>query len=426
MNRFLFLIGCALFAQSAASAQTEQPAPNLGSEVKRLVRQLDDNRRDQRDAAEKALIDLGTQAMEFYPQITPRTPAEVKERLGRVRKTLELVIAEQAAAPTRVTLAGSMPLTEAFAAIEEQTGNRIVGYESLNGNVTLDWKDTPYWLAIDELLDEAGLKINTYGGQPNAHVVMARPDEEVSPLKSAIYSGVFRFEPTMIESRRDLRNPMINGMQLTVVVGWEPRVRPISVQQALDNVQAVDDQGQAIAINQSQGRGRLNAVTGSGISTIDLRIPIELAPRGAQRIASLKGVLNALVPGTLETFEFTELGVSRDVEKSKAGVAVTFERIRKNGDAYELRMRVRFDNAASALQSHYGWVLNNEAYLLTADGTRIEHATLQETRRSEGEVGVAYLYVLPEGPEGCKFVYKTPASILQLPVEYELNDIDLP
>ena len=426
MNRFLIVIGCSLVAQSAAWAQTEPSDASLKSDVLRLVRQLDDDRRTQRDAAEQALIGLGPEAMQFYPEITRRTPAEVKERLGRVRKSLELVIAEVAAAPARVTLGGSMTLAEAFAALEEQTGNRIVGYDDQRGKVTLDWKDTPYWQALDELLDEAGLKINAYGGQSDAHVVIARPDDELSPLEGAVYSGVFRFEATLLESRRDLRNSLINGMQLTVAVGWEPRVRPISLQQPLDNIQAVDDQGQMLTINQRQNRGMLNAVAGSGIATVDLRIPIELAPRGAKRIASFKGVLNALVPGSVETFEFTELGNSRDVEKRKAGVAVTFERIRKNGDAYELRMRVRFENAASALQSHYGWVLNNEAYMLDADGERIEHATLQETRRSEGEVGVGYLYVLPAGPEGCKFIYKTPASILQLPVEYELKDLDLP
>jgi hypothetical protein len=39
---------------------------------------------------------------------------------------------------------------------------------------------------------------------------------------------------------------------------------------------------------------------------------------------------------------------------------------------------------------------------------------------------MAYLFELPGGPEGCKFVYETPVLILQVPVEYELADIPLP
>ena len=424
MTRCLFIAACILLVSTATRGQEASTDSKLESEVRRLVLQLDDNRRSRRETAEQALIKLGPEAMPFFPQITPRTSAEVKERLGRVRKTLELEIASKTAAPSLVTLQGEMTAAKAFEAIEQQTGNRIVGYGQRGGTVTVDFKETPYWEAFDKLLDDSGLKLNAYGGESDAHVLMARPSEELPPSQGAMYSGVFRFEPTRLESRRDLRNPAINGMQLTVTVGWEPRIRPISLQQSLANMQAVDDQGQELAID--QGAGRLNASGESGITAVEFRIPLGLPERGAKQIASLKGVLDALVPGSVETFEFTDLAESRDVQRSKAGVKVIFERLRRNQNVYEARVRIQFENASSALQSHYGWVLNNEAYLLDAKGQRINNAGLRETRRTEGEVGVAYVFVLPAGPKGCKFVYKTPATILRLPVEYEITNIDLP
>ena len=61
----------------------------LASAVKRLVRQLDDEALAKRDAAEKELIALGVPALAHLPMTTPRTPAEVKDRLGRVRRALE-------------------------------------------------------------------------------------------------------------------------------------------------------------------------------------------------------------------------------------------------------------------------------------------------------------------------------------------------
>ncbi|MEO8499147.1 MAG: hypothetical protein ABI614_29120, partial [Planctomycetota bacterium] len=161
-------------------------------------------------------------------------------------------------------------------------------------------------------------------------------------------------------------------------------------------------------------------------SAVEFGIPLPLASRDAKRIGSIKGRFTALVPGRVESFEFTDIANARDVEQERAGVVVTFERLRKNVDLYEARMSLRFDDAANALESHRGWVYRNEAYLTDKDGKRLENVGLQATRQGTNEVGVAYLFDLPDGPEGCKFVYKTPALVLQLPVEYELKDIELP
>ena len=49
---------------------------------------------------------------------------------------------------------------------------------------------------------------------------------------------------------------------------------------------------------------------------------------------------------------------------------MTVESCRKNGDIYDVSMRVRFDKAANALESHRGWIYNNECYLLDPKGQR--------------------------------------------------------
>ena len=46
--------------------------------------------------------------------------------------------------------------------------------------------------------------------------------------------------------------------------------------------------------------------------------------------------------------------------------------------------------------------------------------------RATEEVGVAYQFPLPDGLTGCRFVYRTPAMMIEMPVEYELKDIPLP
>jgi len=406
------------------TASDNRSTADIKDEVHRLVRQLDDNERSQREAAEKSLVELGVEALNLLPPITPRTPAEVKERLGRVRKTLETTIAESIAQPSLVTLAGEMSLTEALQAMEQQTGNRVTGYERRSGKVKVAFDKTPYWQALDEVLDQTNLNINEFGGEASSLVLTARPEGQASRTETGVYSGVFRLEALRLESRRDLRNPTVNGMRLSLGVTWEPRVAPIGLRQQLSEITVVDDRGEAISVAGNQGA--LNASAELGMSAIEFGIPLPLVSREAKRIALLKGRFTALIPGRVESFEFADLGTARDVEQARAGVVVTFERLRQNVDLYELRMALRFDDAANALESHRGWVYQNEAYLTDKDGKKLENVGFQATRQETNEVGVAYLFDLPDGPEGCKFVYKTPALVLQLPVEYELKDIELP
>lgn len=421
-------IGVVLLAWCAQLDGSPSPAQILPADVTRLVRQLDDPAQAERDRAEKALTALGPDVLPLLPAITPRTPAETKERLGRIRSALESQLSQSAATPTTVTLKGTMSVADALRAMEKQTGNRVVGYERRTGlgDVTIQFDKVPYWQALDEVLDQAGLNINPYGGEANALVLVARPEGEEPRTGRGVYSGIFRFEPLRVEARRDLRNPSANGMRVGISVTWEPRITPITLRQPIEAVTALDSDGQALTVGRGDSQSVLNASGEIGMSAIELGIPLQLPSRDVKKIAKLRGTLTALVPGRLESFEFADLANLRDAEQRRAGVSVTFERLRKNGDLYEMRLRIRYAEAANALESHRSWIFTNPAYVVDASGQRIENLGSNEGSRGENEVGIVCLFELPAGPESCRFVYQTPASLLQLPVDYELQDIALP
>lgn len=413
-----------LLAQADGPANPKQPDRDLKAEVRQLVRQLDADERDEREDAEKQLVELGPEVLSHLPRVTPRTPAEVKERLGRVRKTLETANAKSISTPKLVTLEGEMSLSDALQAIEEQTGNRVAGGDRLNGQVKLAFDKTLYWQAVDELLDQADMDINAYGGQQGALVLQARADTSLDRAGRGVYSGVFRMEALRMEARRDLLNPAVNVLQLTLGIAWEPRVAPIGLRQELSEIEITDDRGETLEITGRQGTRNVNVQY--GVSAVDFGLPLALPPRESKSLASVKGRFVALIPGSVETFEFEDLAESRDVEQERAGVVVTFDRLRKNNNLYQAAIRIRFESAGNALASHRGWIFRNEAYAVDSDGKRLNNLGLEETRRSQNEIGIAYLFDLPNKGEGCKFVYKTPALLLEVPVEYEIKDIELP
>ena len=109
-------------------------------------------------------------------------------------------------------------------------------------------------------------------------------------------------------------------------------------------------------------------------------------------------------------------------------MTVTLEFARRNVDIFDVQMRVRFDKAANALESHRGWIYNNECYLTDPKKNRIDNVGVEATLIDDNAVGLSYKFDLGENvtPKGHGFVYKTAAAIIRVPVEFEIKGIDLP
>lgn len=417
----LLNIALALWGPTAAPGS---PSEDLADRVRALVVQLGDAKLDNRQAAEQALVELGPEALPHLPEINARTPAEVRERLTRIRPRLEREQLASSVHGSRVTLQGEMSLAAALEAIQHQTGNRLVGFEGRPGTVRVDWDNTLFWQALDEVLDQAELDINPFGGQPQTLVLSARTGSALSRGRRAVYRDAFRFEPLRVEARRDLRTSEQNTLRVSVQVTWEPRLTPISLRQPLEQLEAADENG--LSLVRRESAAVLNVPIESGLSAVELGLPLRLPDRRVQRIAQLSCRLEAVVPGRMERFEFPNLTAADNSLQQKGGVRVTLERWRKNLDVYEARVRVRYDNPGGALESHRGWIYRNQAYLVRPDGQRVDNVGVQLTHQQPAEIGVAYLFDLEEAPEAVGFVYETPAVIEHLPLSYTFVEIPLP
>ena len=405
-----------------AQERQRQRQRDLANKVRQLVRQLDADKLADRDAAEQELTKMGATILDLLPPADRNMPGDVRQRLARISNAIESTAANLSGDPTKVSLSGQIRLDDALKDLENQSGNRV-----LNGNgevVTVDFKNELYLKALDSLLDQTQMNLEMYGGEPGALSLVERPAGEASRSERAAYAGAFRLEPIRVQSVRNLRNPDVQGCRVAMRVEWEPRLNPVSITQDLGDLTIVDDQGKSLEV---EGQGMRGAEVQPGASGIELELPISLPDRKAGKIASLKGKLVALLPGRVETFQFDRrLDESAGMELRKAGCTVVLDRVRKNGELYQVLIRVRFDNARDSLESHRGWIFQNEAFIVDAKGQRIGHAGLEATRQAPNEVGVSYYYALKDGLEGCQFVYRTPSVILELPVEYEIKDIPLP
>lgn len=406
------------------AAEGESTAETTAEAIADLVAQLDADTLAERTAAEKALIAMGPSILPKLPATDDNTAAQLRQRLAVIRQVLEKQVAASITQAKTVRLTGLFTVDKVIRAIELQTGNSMALSRGGDTEVEVDFQNTPFWKAADSLLDQAGLDTVALGGQPNRLVLTARPPGSRPRLDNAQYNGVFRVEPVRVFSVRDLRNSDADVMRITLSVGWEPRLSPISMVHDMSTIKAKDEEGNVI---ESAAEGRRDLSIQPGMSAVEIELPLTLPDRSAEKIASLTGELEVLVPGQSELFEFGgDLESARGVEVKRAGATVILDQVRQSGAIHQIRMRLRFDDASNALESHRGWVFSNQAYLLDSNGEKIPNAGLESTGKSDNEVGVAYLFAVDNGLKGHKFVYETPASIIRQKVVYEVQDISLP
>lgn len=424
------MFGTLVLAGCAVCCQVESPtAEDLSVQVRRLVRQLDALEKESREQAEQQLLELGPPAIELLPRVNNRMSAEVKQRLARVRNRLERQQAESSVKASLITFsAENTPVSEILAAISQQSGNRIEDYrgrfnqDTSDPEITVSFDKTPFWQALDEVLDAASLQLYPYGEDGIA--LQARNAVSASRTANASYTDAFRFEGIELIAQRNLRGDVGNQLQLIFEATWEPRLKPMVISHPLSGVTAVDEDLNPIAVDGADQEPEFEIQP--GMTNIEVPITFSLPPRSSKKIVSVEGALLALIPGRTETFVFDEIEGARQIEQNKAGVTVVLDRVRRNNDVWEVRVLVRFDEASRALESHRGWVINNDAFLVSPDNEQILEETREVTLETDSEIGMAFLFDLPEGPAGYRLVYKTPVAILDLPVRYELKNLQLP
>jgi hypothetical protein len=431
------LIGGWLVAQVAIGAGDDLP-----TEVRRLIHQLDAPQLAQREAAEAALLGRGPAVLPLLPPPDERTSAEVEQRLGRIRQKLQQSAADAVANASTITLrAEAMPLADILRAFQDQSDNTIVDYRQKFGQPATDSKQTiqfdktPFWPALDRLLDQSGLTIYPYG-QPDAiSLIAALPKKSPARVGHASYSGPFRFEPIAVIARRDPREADGGTLTVTLEAAWEPRLRIITLLWPMADVRAVDEHGNLLPVTDRDAKPETSVT--AEMSAVKFNLSLQLPPRQAlkqvQRIASLHGKLLATLPGKTETFRFDRLADARNIERRIAGVTVTLDSVRNavpgdgaKGRVWDVRIRVQFDDAGDALASHRQWIFGNPAYLEGSDRKPIAYDTYETVAQSRNALEIAYRFQTDRPLDALSFVYKTPGSIITTSYNYELKDIALP
>ena len=147
----------------------------------------------------------------------------------------------------------------------------------------------------------------------------------------------------------------------------------------------------------SQPKAMLDVEVPNGTQAAEITLPFDLPPREVKKIASIKGKLHALVPGRQVKFRFDDLANAAGKTQHQGGVQVTVDDVRKNNAVWEVHMQFALDEDNGALQSHRSLGFSELSYMLDKEGKQIDNGGLETTRQTKNEVGVAYVFDVPNG-----------------------------
>jgi hypothetical protein len=159
---------------SICLAQDEPSQVDTQEQVAGLVAQLDADSLERRDAAERALGELGPEILSQLPPIDDAMAPEMRIRLERLREQLEARRISDLVQPSRIRLSGTYTLREVIEQLQEQSGNSLqVPDELPDRKMEVDWQDELFWKALDHWLDEAMMDIPPFVSV--AHFAPRRP-----------------------------------------------------------------------------------------------------------------------------------------------------------------------------------------------------------------------------------------------------------
>lgn len=411
----------------------------LKDRVDQLIERLGSQDSAAADAAAQALIKLGPRVLPLLPASGAQGANEaVARRLGEVRSSLESS-GNRSPSASRVTLQGeAMRLSDVMKALQQQTGNTLIdlreqsGQTATNPSVKLDFNDTPFFKALDEITAKAGLSLNFYNAEGAIAYLQAdesMPAEGSKPASRPFveYVDAFRVSLNQILISRDFANgDSVANMRMEFV--WEPRLRPLSMKLETGKIKAVDDKGRPIAASVAGESMELAIRPENPI--VDVNLNLTAPPRDAERIASIELEAELTVP--TRTVRLTLPDITRKDSLAESGNSrlkiVDFE---NEPPVWKIRAELSAARPAGAenVESYQQTNLAPTVGLAKADSARIplNGGFSVGPGSSAGSLVYELLFVDITGrPEDHGLVLEIPGELKKIPVRWSFREIPLP
>jgi hypothetical protein len=324
-------------------------------------------------------------------------------------------------------------VSQAEAELAKQTGIRVEDARGVpDETIRLDWKQTPFWQALEALAAAAKARVNIYPTSGRIVLDKRGADYHLPPIS---YDGRFRLCAKKVTTSRDLEISDKNGhsgsTNLLVEIAWDPQLLPLYLETRPHALRLVDDSNNVRTVP-DEGSS-LTPVDGRIAVDIDLRLPA--LPRRANAIRSLEGELSMIGPSKMLTFTFETLdrlakSKENDPERQlmQEGVACRILDVKLLAKRWTVRLALDYPGGMKQLDTNQSWVVNNEMTLESRDGKKHLPSTdyYFESATARRAVLNYHFRDLRGKANDWRVLYRTPANLIETPIKFAFKDIPLP
>ncbi len=367
------------------AAQDGTQAQQPPERVARLIRELGSESYNRRQAAGQQLKALG--AASIMPLEAVKDSADPEVRIRATELLRELKLAAMWDATTVSLNAEDRSVAEVFAEIARQTGNTLAldgGNSGLNDMpVTVEFSQTPFWQAIDELCQKSSNHVAYFTGRRETRLGISRGLAQQPPIA---YSGALRGQ--VLSVRREFSEQLdftstdsaqTHGFQLVVQVEWEEQFRMIAHRRTPKIIEAVTDNGEVLEVI---GKPDAEWVIANGLNR-RVKFTFELPPPtlAARRIARLRLGWEVAAVGDFGEVRIDNLANSQAYEQEDVQVTLQ-SRVIRPYQRQELQVRV--DRSFPDWQPVEMFYNETDVRLLDADGKQLRLEQADWSRQSTG------------------------------------------
>ena len=141
----------------------------------------------------------------------------------------------------------------------------------------------------------------------------------------------------------------------------------------------------------------------------------------------VRGKFNLLVAGREETFRFENLKSALENKQTidKSGIKVQLEEVSYDEHLMLLKIGIQFSDAKQSLESHLGWIYQNQIEIRDREGQAHAYLTIESGGRREQGLALVYIFDRFDDLEGLQLIYRSPGILMESEVPFHLKDIPL-
>ena len=306
--RFGLLI--AVVHGAALPCPGQQDEMEIIERVAILLDQLKSPEVARRDKAQAEILTLGPVALDQI-ELDDNSTTDFRTRVAEIRKQLEKEAVAAVSEASRVTLSGEMSVDEALAAITKQTGNQVGVADAAAGKkmIRLNLTNKMFWESLGVVMEQGGLVVDKYGGGVGrlslAQSINSAAGAEEKPATPSVDSRIFRIEVARVDSSVNMQEPNLDYTTVSLLIRWEPRLRPISVDMPMASVAILDEFGDVVSV--TDPKSVIYGMIQPELPELEFALPLKRVDRQVEELQSLQATIDAVLPGRLETFRFRNL-----------------------------------------------------------------------------------------------------------------------